>query len=172
MIQRREFIAGLGGAAVWPLAARAQQRAMPVVGYLDPGSPEMGASAVATLRKGLSETGFVEGLNVAIEYRWARNDSAKLPALAADLVRRRVAVIVALATTGSLAAKAATNTIPIVFTTGADAVQAGLVRSYNSPGGNVTGFSSMSSEVGPKQLELLAGSRALRGARRSQRSAT
>ena len=172
-LRRREFIAGLSGSAVWPLAARAQQQpAVPVVGYLDPGSPETGASAVATFRKGLSETGFVEGLNVAIEYRWARNDSAKLPALAADLVRRRVAVIVALGTAGSLAAKAATNTIPIVFTTGADAVQAGLVRSYNSPGGNVTGFSSMSSEVGPKQLELLAGSRALRGARRSQRSAT
>ena len=136
-LRRREFIAGLGGAAAWPLAARAQQQpAVPVVGYLDPGSPEMGASG-GDLPQRAQRDRLRRGPQRGIEYRWARNDSAKLPALAADLVRRRVAVIVALATTGSLAAKAATDTIPIVFTTGADAVQAGLVRSYNSPGGNV-----------------------------------
>ena len=154
-MNRRDFIA-VGVAAAWPLAARAQQQpAVPVVGYLDPGSPEMGASAVATLRKGLSETGFVEGRNVAIEYRWAHNEVDRLPELAADLVHRRVAVIVTSVIASGLAAKAATTTMPIVFSTGADPIQEGLVASLNRPGGNVTGVTNISVELTPKRLGLL-----------------
>src|SRR5262249_17352300 len=130
--------------------------ALPVVGYLDPGAPETTAYLVAAFRKGLSEAGYVEGRNVAIEFRWAQNDLARLPELAADLVRRRVAVI---ATPGSmqasLAAKVATATIPIVFSTGGDPVQTGLVASLNRPGGNITGISYMQVEIGTKRLGLL-----------------
>jgi putative ABC transport system substrate-binding protein len=158
-MKRREFMAALGGAATVPMlgprAARAQQPVMPVVGYLYSGSPEPTAHLVTAFRKGLSETGYVEGRNVAIEFRWAHNDSSRLPELAAELVRRRVAVI---ATPGSvaagLAAKAATTTIPIVFS-GGDPVQTGLVASLNRPGGNVTGINSMNSELGAKRLGLL-----------------
>ena len=154
-IERRNFITLLGAAVAWPLTARAQQPAMPVIGYLNSGSPESDASRLTGLRRGLNESGYVEGRNFVIEYRWAGNQVDRLPALAADLVQLRVAVIVSHGPMPTLAAKAATTSIPIVFGVGADPVQLGLVASLNRPGGNLTGFNAFAIELGSKGLALL-----------------
>jgi putative ABC transport system substrate-binding protein len=154
---RRQFISALGAAAAtWPLAARAQQSTMPVIGYLGTETPELFAIRLRAFREGLGSTGFEEGRNVTIEYRWSESHNERVPALAAELVQRHVAVIVAPGgVPGALAAKAATSTIPIVFEMGADPVALGLVASLNHPGGNITGATSLSGEVIPKRLELL-----------------
>ena len=165
-MRRREFIAGLGGAAAWPVVVRAQQAAMPVIGFVYPGSATASADNVAAFRKGLGDTGYFQGQNVTVEYNWleeasesivelSRRQYDRLPSLMADLVRRRVTVIVASSTPVASAAKAATTTIPIVFSVGGDPVKLGLVASLARPGGNATGINSFSGEVVAKRLALL-----------------
>jgi len=155
-MRRRQFLGVLGGAAAaWPLAVRAQQPAMPVIGFLSPGSLEADTSRMNAVRQGLAEIGYVEGQNAAIEYRGAQYQHDRLSALAADLVNRRVAAIIVVSASGALAAKAATNTIPIVFSIGADPVQLSLVTSLNRPSGNITGIYVLNVAVTGKRLELL-----------------
>jgi putative tryptophan/tyrosine transport system substrate-binding protein len=155
-MRRREFIAGLGGAAAWPVAAGAQPQ-RPVIGYLSPSTQSEESQFVQRFLEGLRQTGFVEGSNVTIEYRWANDDSARMPSMAADLVRRNVSIIVARGIPTAKAAKAATDTIPITFMTGADPVKLGLVVSLSRPGGNVTGVTNLYDELGSKRLEIMHG---------------
>ena len=155
-MRRREFIAGLGSAAAWPVVARAQQPAMPVVGFLHSGPPQPNAYQVDAFKNGLSEAGYIEGKSVTIEYRWGYNQSARLPSLAADLVGLQPRAILAAGSLGpALVTKRATSTIPIVFQFGGDPVKYGLVESLNRPGGNITGVTSISTDLTGKRLGLL-----------------
>jgi putative ABC transport system substrate-binding protein len=154
-MRRRAFIAMLGGAAVWPLAARAQQPAIPVIGYMSSQSPDARVDLLIGFRQGLKEAGLVEGDNIVVEYRWAENRTERLPALAADLIRLRVAVIAASGGPASLAAATATTTVPVIFMVPEDPVRLGLVRSLARPGGNMTGVNFFSAELAAKRFELL-----------------
>jgi putative tryptophan/tyrosine transport system substrate-binding protein len=154
-LKRREFVTLLGAAATWPLAARAQQPRLPVIGFVNSSSPDLYVPFVRAWQKGLSETGYADGRNVAVEYRWAMGHYDRLPALVAELVRLPVAVLAATSGPGALAAKAANTAVPIVFTMAADPVELGLVASLARPGGNITGVTQMTTEIGPKRLELI-----------------